>query len=154
MMRTLGRCALLAGCAALSGSGLAADAPQGPAPQGPAPPQTPAPQVPKVCLDARTGDALTEQFADRLRQAIAASRALMLAATVESCSLQLHIPGNLLRFETAGAVMVSTVVIVTSPSDRYLSASVAACAANDLQPCAARAVAAAKLALLASPPPE
>ncbi|MGH8259094.1 MAG: hypothetical protein ACREUG_05340 [Steroidobacteraceae bacterium] len=77
-----------------------------------------------------------------------ASGVLGLASTAESCDLQLHVPGNLLRFETAGGIMVSTVVIVTSPSERYLSASVTACQVNDLQPCAVRAVAAAKLALL------
>jgi hypothetical protein len=44
--------------------------------------------------------------------------------------------------------MVSTVVIVTSSSGRYLSTSIAACQASDLKPCAVRAVAAAKLALV------
>ncbi len=44
--------------------------------------------------------------------------------------------------------MVSTVVIVASPSGRYLSASITACLANELKPCAARAVNIAKLALL------
>jgi hypothetical protein len=44
--------------------------------------------------------------------------------------------------------MVSTVVIVTSPSGRYLSTSITACRANNLKPCAVRAVSAAKLALL------
>jgi hypothetical protein len=47
--------------------------------------------------------------------------------------------------------MVSTVVIVTSPSGRYLSSSIAACQASNLQPCAVRAVAAAKLALVMTP---
>ena len=47
--------------------------------------------------------------------------------------------------------MVSTVVIVTSPSGRYLSTSIAACRASDLKPCAVRAVTAAKLALLMTP---
>jgi len=76
------------------------------------------------------------------------SGALSLAPTADSCDLQLHVPGNLLRFETAGGVMVSTVVIVTSPTGQYLSTSITACRANELQPCAARAVNVAKLALL------
>lgn len=109
-----------------------------PAPQGP----------PKVCLDVQAGDKLIEEFADRVRETISASGALSLGAGADSCSLQLHIPGNLLRFQTAGGVMVSTVVIVTSPSGRYLSTSITACQASDLKPCAVRAVAAAKLALL------
>lgn len=108
-----------------------------------------APQaLPKVCLDAQTGDKLTEQFADRLKEAIAASGAMSLASTTESCGLRLHVPGNLLRFESAGGLMVSTVVIVTSASGRYLSTSITACQASDLKPCAVRAVAAAKLALM------
>lgn len=41
-----------------------------------------------------------------------------------------------------------TVVIVTSASGRYLSTSIAACQASNLKPCAVRAVAAAKIALL------
>jgi hypothetical protein len=106
---------------------------------------------PKVCVDAQTGDDLIKEFADRIRDAIAASGALSLAATTDSCDLQLHVPGNLLRFETASGVMVSTVVIVTSPSGRYLSSSIAACQASNLQPCAVRAVAAAKLALVMTP---
>lgn len=105
---------------------------------------------PKVCLDVQTGDALIEEFADRLRETIAASGSLSLASGTDACSLQLHVPGNLLRFETAGGVMVSTVVIVTSPTGRYLSTSIAACRASDLKPCAVRAVSAAKLALLMS----
>lgn len=109
-----------------------------PAPQGP----------PKVCLDVQKGDNLIEEFADRLKETIAASGALSLASTTDSCDLQLHVPGNLLRFETAGGVMVSTVVIVTSSSGRYLSTSITACQASNLKPCAVRAVAAAKLALL------
>jgi hypothetical protein len=116
-----------------------------------APPAAPAsvPQGPaKVCLDVQTADKLIEQFADRLRETIAASGALSLASTADSCDLKLHVPGNLLRFQTAGGVMVSTVVIVTSSSGRYLSTSITACLANDLKPCAVRAVAAAKLALL------
>ena len=104
----------------------------------------------KVCLDVQTSDGLIGKFADRLRETIAASGSLSLASPSDSCSLQLHIPGNLLRFQTAGSVMVSTVVIVTSPSDRYLSTSIAACQASNLAPCAVRAVAAAKLALLMS----
>lgn len=117
-----------------------------PAP-GPAP--AAAPQGPsKVCLDVQTDDSLTKEFADRLKETIAASGALALAATADSCDLKLHVPGNLLRFETAGGVMVSTVVIVTSTSDRYLSTSITACQASNLKPCAVRAVAAAKLALL------
>jgi hypothetical protein len=115
----------------------------------PGPGATPAPQgLPKVCLDVQAGDKLIEEFADRLRETIAASGALSLASTTDSCNLQLHVPGNLLRFETAGGVMVSTVVIVTSPSGRYLSTSITACRATDLEPCALRAVAAAKLALM------
>jgi hypothetical protein len=73
---------------------------------------------------------------------------MRIASTADSCKLRLHVPGNLLRFETAGSVMVSTVVIVTSSADHYLSTSVSACQASDLKPCAMRAVAAAKLALL------
>jgi hypothetical protein len=116
---------------------------------GPGPAVVPAPQAAqKVCLDIQTSDSLTQEFADRLRAAIAASGALSLASMSESCDLKLHVPGNLLRFETAGGVMVSTVVIVTSASGRYLSTSVTACQANALKPCAVRAVAAAKLALV------
>lgn len=123
--------------------------PQGQTAQGPA--AAPAPRgAAKVCLDAQTGDKLIEQFADRLRQTIAASGALSVASTTDSCNLHLHVPGNLLRFQTAGGVMVSTVVIVTSSSGRYLSTSITACQASDLSPCAVRAVAAAKLALLVS----
>ena len=117
----------------------------------PGPAAAPAPQgLPRVCLDVQTSDNLTKEFADRLTDTIAASGALSLGSATDSCNLQLHIPGNLLRFETAGGVMVGTVVIVTSPSGRYLSTNVAACQANDLKPCAVRAVAAAKLALLAT----
>jgi hypothetical protein len=104
----------------------------------------------KVCLDVQTSDSLAKEFADRLRETIASSGALSLASPTDSCNLQLHVPGNLLRFETTGGVMVSTVVIVTSPSGRYLSTSIAACQAKDLKPCAVRAVSAAKLALLVS----
>lgn len=117
-----------------------------PGPAEPAMPQGPA----KVCLDVQSSDSLTKEFADRLRDAVAASGALSLASTTDSCNLQLHLPGNLLRFETAGGVMVGTVVIVTSPSGHYLSASVTACQASNLKPCAVRAVAATKLALLAA----
>lgn len=114
-----------------------------------APAAAAAPQaLPKVCLDAQTGDNLTEEFAGRLKDAIAASGAMSLAATTDSCSLRLVVPGNLLRFQSAGGVMVSTVVIVTSAAGRYLSTSISACQASELEPCAVRAVAAAKLALM------
>lgn len=119
----------------------------GQAAAGAAPP--PAPQrTSKVCLDVQSDDDLMNEFAIHLREAIAASGSLSLALPTDSCTLQLHLPGNLLRFQTAGGVMVSTVVIVTSPSGRYLSTSIAACQASDLKPCAVRAVAAAKLALV------
>lgn len=111
-----------------------------PAPQGP----------PKLCLDVQTDDHLTRAFAASLRETIAASGTFTLGSTTDSCNLQLHVPGNLLRFQTAGGIMVSTVVIVTAPSGRYLSTSIAACQASNLKPCAVRAVAAAKLALLMS----
>jgi hydroxyethylthiazole kinase-like sugar kinase family protein len=121
---------------ALSSAALAAEpAAQASPPQG----------LPKVCVDA-TGDTLTKEFADRLKEAITASGAL--AVVDDSCELQMHVPGNLLRFETASGVMVSTVVFVTSPSGRYLSSSIAACQASNLKPCAVHAVAAAKLALV------
>jgi hypothetical protein len=108
-----------------------------------------APQaLPKVCVDAQAADSLIKEFADRLREAISASGVLTLAAATDSCDLQLHVPGNLLRFQTAAGVMVSTVAIVTSASGRYLSTSIAACQASNLEPCAVRAVAAAKIALL------
>ncbi|MGA7540088.1 MAG: hypothetical protein WBW93_15135 [Steroidobacteraceae bacterium] len=130
-------------------SGLALHASAAPPQATAAPTAAPAPQgTAKVCLDVQTDDHLTHAFADTLRQTIAASGTFSLAATTDSCSLQLHVPGNLLRFETAGGVMVSTVVIVTSPSGHYLSASITACQASNLKPCAVRAVAAAKLALL------
>lgn len=139
--------------AALSSVSLAAQpavqaAPSlGQAASGSAPP--PATQeTSKVCLDVQSDDDLMNEFAIRLREAIAASGSLSLASPTDSCNLQLHLPGNLLRFQTAGGVMVSTVVIVTSPSGRYLSTSIAACQASDLKPCAVRAVAAAKLALV------
>jgi hypothetical protein len=136
--------AVLSTC--LAAEALAQDASaSGPKAAGPAA----VPQgLPKVCLDAQTTDPLIKEFADRLRETISASGALSLASATDSCGLQLHVPGNLLRFETAGGVMVSTVVIVTSPSGRYLSTSITACRASDLKPCAVRAVAAAKLALL------
>lgn len=109
----------------------------------------PAPQgLSKICLDVESADSLTKEFAGRLQDAIAASGVFSPTSDTDSCNLQLHVPGNLLRFETAGGVMVSTVVIVTSPSGRYLSTSVTACQASNLEPCAVRAVAAAKLALL------
>ncbi len=117
----------------------------------PAPAATPAPQGPaKVCVDVQTSDALTKEFADRLQEAIAASGTLSPASAGDTCNLQLHVPGNLLRFQTAGGIMVGTVVIVTSSSGQYLSTSVTACQASDFEPCALRAVAAAKLALLVS----
>ncbi len=145
------RLTLLAGLVALSGACFAA-APAARAHSPQAPAGTPAAQgLPKVCLDIQTGDPVTQAFADRLRQAIAASGALTLGSTGDSCSLQLHVPGNLLRFETSGGVMISTVVIVTSTSGRYLSTSITACQANDLKPCAARAIAVAKLTLLTNP---
>jgi hypothetical protein len=153
MMKHLRRFPILTLLVALSSPsfaaapGIQASPPQGQTAPGPA--AAPAPQgLPKACLDVRTRDKLTEEFADRLRETIAVSGALSLASTTDSCNLRLHVPGNLLRFETAGGVMVSTVVIVTSPSDHYLSASITACRASDLKPCAVRAVAAAKLALL------
>jgi hypothetical protein len=130
---------MLIGLVALSSRCFAAE----PAAQA-APPQG----LPKVCLDVQTGDNLIKQFAERLKETIAASGALTLASITDSCDLQLHVPGNLLRFETAGGVMVSTVVIVTSSSGRYLSTSITACQAGNLKPCAVRAVSAAKLALL------
>jgi hypothetical protein len=152
-MKVLRRLPMLIGLVALSSGCFAAEPaaqaapPQGQAAAGPA--AAPAPQgPPKVCLDVQTGDNLIKEFADRLKATIAASGALSLASSTDSCDLQLHVPGNLLRFETAGGVMVSTVVIVTSPSGRYLSASITACQASNLKPCAVRAVAAAKLALL------
>lgn len=113
--------------------GTAATVPQGPA---------------QICLDVPAGDALTREFADRLRESISASGSLSLASSADSCTLRLHVPGNLLRFETQGGVMVGTVVIVTSASGHYLSASVTACEAAHLKPCAVRAIAAAKLALV------
>jgi hypothetical protein len=153
MMKHLPRFPILTVLVALSSPSFAA-APgvRAAAAQGqtaPAPAAAPAPQgLPKVCLEVQTRDRLTEEFASRLRQTIAASGALSLASAADSCSLRLHVPGNLLRFETQGGVMVSTVVIVTSASDRYLSSSITACRASDLEPCAVRAVAATKLALL------
>jgi hypothetical protein len=141
--------------AASSGACLAAAA-AAPAPpagmqHGPASaPARAAQGLPQVCLDVQTSDPLTGQFAARLKKTIAASGALRLASASGSCDLSLHVPGNLLRFETAAGVMVGTVVIVTSPSDRYLSTSIAACQARKLEPCAVRAVAAAKLAVLMS----
>lgn len=139
--------------AALSSVSLAAEpavqaAPaQGQAAPGSAPPSA-TQRTSKVCLDVQSDDDLMNELAIHLREAIAASGSLSLASPTESCNLQLHLPGNLLRFQTAGGVMVSTVVIVTSPSGRYLSTSIAACQASDLKPCAVRAVAAAKLALV------
>jgi hypothetical protein len=112
----------------------------------------PAPVVaPKICVDSQSQDALTVKFADLLSKAVASSGAFTLASAADGCNMQLHVPGNLLRFQTQGGVMVGTVVIVTSSSGRYLSSSVAACRAEQLEPCALRAVAAAKLALLAQP---
>jgi hypothetical protein len=147
-MKRLRRSSILTVLMAASGACCAAQA-AGPAT---APTAAAASQgLPKVCLDVQTRDELTQSFADRLRETIAASGALSLASAAASCDLKLHVPGNLLRFETAGGVMVGTVVIVTSRSDRYLSTSVAACQASDLGPCAVGAVAAAKLALLVGP---
>ena len=144
-MRTL---PMLTALAALAGTPVAsATALQATAAPAAAP--APAPQGrSKVCLDVRTEDHLTQAFADSLRATIAASGTFSLASAADSCELQLHVPGNLLRFETAGGVMVSTVVIVTSASGRYLSTSITACQASHLKPCAVRAVAAAKLALM------
>ena len=146
-LSTLSRALLLAAVACFASGPLAcASAAQEPTAPGSA---APAPQgLPTVCLDVQAADGLIKDFADRLRETITASGAFSLGAATDSCSLQLHVPGNLLRFQTAGGVMVSTVVIVTSASGHYLSTSVAACQANDLKPCAVRAVAAAKLALL------
>ncbi|HEX4049685.1 MAG TPA: hypothetical protein VHY19_02245 [Steroidobacteraceae bacterium] len=155
---------LLAGLIAPPGACLAAQSGGPPKEQAaPSPGQTTpgsvatsAPQtLPKVCLDAQSGsDHLITAFADRLRETISASGALSLASPTDACNLQLHIPGNLLRFQTAAGLMVSTVVIVTSPSGRYLSASISACRAVELQPCAVRAVAAAKLAVVLTPSEE
>lgn len=153
-MKCMRRLAALTVLAALVGVSFASGSALQAAPQGPAAPAlsaAPAPQGPsQVCLDVQTEDTLTQEFAIRLREAIAASGALQLAPTDASCNLKLHVPGNLLRFQSAGAVMVSTVVIVTSATDHYLSTSISACQASDLKPCAVRAVAAAKLALLAT----
>lgn len=152
-MRPLRRVPVLAVLAALSGTcfatgpALPASAAQGQAPQGAAA-TPPAQGLPTVCLDVQKGDKLIEEFADRVRKTISASGTLSVGSDPGSCKLQLHIPGNLLRFQTAGGVMVSTVVIVTSASGRYLSTSITACQASDLEPCAVRAVAAGKLALL------
>lgn len=155
-MKRLRRLPILSGLVALSSAcfatGLAAQTPPTPGPAAAGAAAAPAPQgPPKICLDAQTADNLIKQFAQRLRETIAASGTLSLASATDACNLQLHIPGNLLRFQTTGGVMVSTVVIVTSASGRYLSTSIAACRANDLQPCAVRAVSAAKLALLLRP---
>lgn len=140
--------AALASASHASGAALQAASAQGDQTAAP-PTAAAAPQgLPQVCLDVQTHDMLTRAFADRLSEAITASGALKLAPTNDSCSLRLHVPGNLLRFETAGGMLVGTVVIVTSSSDRYLSTSVTACQAGDLRPCAVRAVAAAKLAML------
>ena len=152
-MRRLRALPILTALVALSGACFAAAPPaQAPPSQGQTAPGSAAAPVsqgpPKVCLDIQAGGSLIKEFADRLRETIAASDAMSLASATDSCNLQLHVPGNLLRFQTAGGVMVSTVVIVTSSSGRYLSTSITACQASDLEPCAVRAVAAAKLALL------
>jgi len=154
-MKRLRTVSMLMALAALASPSFAAGAAAQAAPaQGqtaPGPAAAPAPPGPaKVCLDAQAGDELIGEFAERLRETIAASGAMSLASAADTCNLQLHVPGNLLRFQTAGGVMVSTVVIVTSASGRYLSTSITACQASDLKPCAVRAVAAAKLALLMS----
>lgn len=152
-MKRFQRYSVKAALVALSGACFAAAmtaraAPQ-PGPGAPPPAAAPAVQGPaEVCLDVQSHDAETEAFADRLRETIAASRSLSLAGATASCTVQLHVPGNLLRFETESGVMVSAVVIVTSASGRYLSASISACEANHLEPCAVRAVTATKLALL------
>jgi len=148
-MRRVQGFSVLAVLATLAGACFAAGRAS---PPPPGPTAAPAPQeLPKICIDAQAADNLIQEFAGRLKDAIAASGSLTLAAATDSCSLRLHVPGNLLRFQTAGSVMVSTVVIVTSASGRYLSTSIAACQAKDLKPCAERAVAAAKLALLMTP---
>ena len=154
-MTLLSRLAALTGLVALSSACLAAVPPaqasSAQRPPAPGPASAPAPPgLPKVCLDVHSDDSLTREFADRLGEMVTTSGALSVASPTDSCDLQLHVPGNLLRFETAGGVMVSTVVIVTSASGRYLSSSITACLANDLKPCAVRAVAAAKLAVLAA----
>jgi hypothetical protein len=156
-MKQLRRLPMLAALLALSGTCFAArQAPQTAAPEGqpapapaPTPAAAPAPQeLPQVCLDAQTSDNLIQTFADRLKETITASGVMSLGSDTDACSLQLHVPGNLLRFQTAGGVMVSTVVIVASATGRYLSTSISACRASNLKPCAVRAVAAVKLALL------
>jgi hypothetical protein len=103
-----------------------------------------------VCVVADSADPLTREFSLRLRETVASSGTFRLVHAREPCALRLHVPGNLLRFETAGAVMVSTVVVVTSSSGRYLSTSITACRVHALNPCASRAVAVAKLALMVS----
>lgn len=103
-----------------------------------------------VCVVADSTDPLTREFALRLSETVASSATFRLVHARAACALQLHVPGNLLRFETAGAVMVSTVVVVTSSSGRYLSTSITACRARELNPCATRAVAVAKIALMVS----
>lgn len=151
-LRTIPVLAVLAFCGAclMMDPAVAASPSQAQTPPGSAA-TPPAGGPAAVCLDVQTGDELIEKFADRVRETISASGgALSVGSDPEACKLQLHIPGNLLRFQTAGGVMVSTVVIVTSPSGRYLSTSITACRASDLAPCAVRAVAAAKLALLMS----
>jgi len=141
--------ALVAFSSAPLASGSAVQTPPAPGQTAVAPAATPAPQgPPKICLDVQTDDDLTKAFADTLGRTIATSGTFSLGSAADSCTLQLHVPGNLLRFETAGGLMVSTVVIVTSSSGRYLSTSITACQATNLNPCAVRAVAAAKLALL------
>lgn len=155
-MRLLRTLPLLTVLVALASACFAAQpARQAAPPQGPAAPGSAAAAAsqgpPKVCIDVQASDSLIKEFADLLKQTIAASNTLSLASTPDSCGLQLHVPGNLLRFQTATGVMVSTVVIVTSPSGNYLSTSIAACQASNLKPCAARAVAAAKLALVMNP---
>jgi len=139
--------AALSGACLATGPAIAASPAREQTPQGSAA-TPPAQGLPAVCLDVQTGDKLIEEFADRVRNTISASGTLSVGSDPDACRLQLHIPGNLLRFQTAGGVMVSTVVIVTSASGRYLSTSITACQASDLEPCAVRAVAAAKLALL------
>ena len=139
--------AALSGACLVTGPAIAVAPAQGQTPQGAAA-TPPAQGLPAVCVEVQTGDKLIEEFADRVRDTVSASGALSVGSDPNACKLQLHIPGNLLRFQTAGGVMVSTVVIVTSASGSYLSTSITACQATDLEPCAVRAVAAAKLALL------
>ena len=153
-MKRFQRFSTLTALAALSSTCLAAaPASQSPPQENAAPARAaanPAQGLPKVCLDVQTADPVTQEFAARLTETIDRSAVMTLGSATDTCSLRLHVPGNLLRFETGGGVMISTVVIVTSGSGQYLSSSITACGANNLKPCAARAVAIAKLDLLTS----